>query len=145
MSSNIIRKKFIENYGREKYKEFVLTLYESFPIRTRLFFWQEQLINKLSLELHLQQIDIEEVFSIFNHCPIHDVKLKEDTVCIVDGSNIQRDISIDKELELFPMANTKAFRNLELRNYPEKINVLYCPNCRGDRLMNINSEPVRKA
>ena len=138
MSLDIIRKKFIENFGREKYKEFVLTLYESFPIRTKLFFWQEQLITKLSLELNRQQIDIEEVFSIFNHCPIHDVELKEDTVHIVNGLNYEGDSLTDKELELFPLANTEACRNLELGNYPENIDVLYCPACRSERLLKIN-------
>lgn len=138
MSSDFIRKKFIEIFGREKYKEFILTLYESFPIRNKLFFWQEQLLIKLSLELNRKQIDFKEVFSIFNHCPIHNVELKKDTVPIRNGVNIIRDISFVKELELFPLANVEAFRNSELTNYPENIDVLYCPKCRSERLMYMN-------
>jgi len=56
----------------------------------------------------------------------------------VNGLNYEGDILTGKELELFPLANTEACRNLELGNYPENIDVLYCPACRSERLLKIN-------
>jgi hypothetical protein len=88
MSPDLIRYKFIEEFGRVEYKEFVLSLYEAFPLRDKLFFWQEQLIEKIFNDLNIPQPTIEEVYSIFNCCPIHDAKLNADIVPIIDGNNL---------------------------------------------------------
>ena len=136
MPFDVTRIKFIEYVGKEKYKDFVLTLFEAFPIRDRLFLWQEQLLVKFSSDLNLPSIKFEDVYSIFNHCPIHDIELKEDTVPIIDGSNIKSVIPYEKQLEISPMANVDAPRNLEMQDYPESVEVFYCFQCRVEREKN---------
>jgi len=64
MPFDVTRIKFIEYVGKEKYKDFVLTLFEAFPIRDRLFLWQEQLLVKFSSDLNLPSIKFEDVYSM---------------------------------------------------------------------------------
>lgn len=130
MEPKDIRAKFIEIYGYDKYKELVLSLYQSFPLINKLAFWQEQLLNNLSSNLNRQNFKISEIFSIFNHCPIHDQILKEDIVPIVDGNSYQVELLFETEIKLRPFANTIAPRNLNFGNFPKELKVYYCPDCR---------------
>ena len=65
-----------------------MTLYEVFPLREKLFFWQEELLHNFSQENNIERIRYKNVYEIFNHCPIHDFELKKDTVKIVDGNDV---------------------------------------------------------
>lgn len=129
-TKNQIRKEFKKFVGNEKYNHFILTLYEAFPLREKLFFWQEELLKNFSNECDIEPIVNENVHEIFNHCPIHDFELKKDNVEIVDGNGISPKISYEREKELFPMANINAPRDLERFNYPKDVEVVYCEKCR---------------
>ncbi len=133
MEFDTTRKKFMEFVGKEKYIEFVLTLYETFPLRDKLFFWQEQLLKKFSNEFNLRTIEFNELYSIFNNCPIHDNVLKEGVVPIIDGNTYKPVLPYEKEKEIYPMANDIAPRNLEMMDYPESVEVFYCPQCRTEK------------
>ncbi len=137
MSPDLIRYKFIEKFGRVEYKEFVLCLYEAFPLRDRLSFWQEQLIEKIFNDLNIPQPTIGEVYSVFNYCPIHDVKLNADIVPIIDGNKMDSALSHREEEKRYPLANVIAPRNLDWFKYPENVEILYCFICREQRLLNI--------
>ncbi|MFD2566732.1 hypothetical protein [Pseudotenacibaculum haliotis] len=128
-----IRTEFEEFVGTEKYRHFVLTLYEAFPLRDQLFFWQEELLEEFSTHFKRHVIQHSEVHKIFNHCPVHKVQLKSDTVAIVDGSKASHRIPYSLQEEFFPLANVDAPRNLEMFEYPEDIDVLYCEQCRKTR------------
>jgi hypothetical protein len=130
MSSNGIRSEFIEKFGKAKYDEFVLSLYEAFPLRERLFFWQEKLLEQLFNYLGIPLPTLKEVYSIFNHCPIHDIELKEGNVPIINGNDRKYNFLLIEQIKLFPLANINAPRDLDRFEYPETINVLYCPQCR---------------
>jgi hypothetical protein len=136
MENDIIRKKFIEVFGNDKYVEFVLSLYESFPKRDRLFFWQEQLLIELSKYIENKQLIHKEIYSIFNHCPIHDKELIKDLVPVINGNRYKSHISSLDEKKLFPLANVYALRDLDSNKYPDHIEILYCPNCRHERSIN---------
>ena len=125
-----IRKEFAEFVGIEKYTEFVLTLYEAFPLRERLFFWQEQLLHDFSREMEMESIAFESVHAIFNQCPIHNYVLKNENVPIVDGNQIRSSVSYEESQKTFPMANVNAPRDLERFDYPKEVNVMYCEKCR---------------
>jgi hypothetical protein len=133
MENDLIRKKLIELFGNEKYVEFVLSLYESFPKRDRLFFWQEQLLAEFNKYLNHKQLDYEEVYLIFNFCPIHDLELGKDFVPVINGNRFKSDISSLDEKKFFPLANIYALRDLDNIKYPDKIEVVYCANCRNER------------
>lgn len=130
MRSEEIRKKFKDFVGNEKYEHFVLTLYEAFPLRKRLFFWQEHLLTEFSIECNIEPINFENIHKIFNHCPIHDFELKKDTVLIVNGNEMVPKISYEEEKRISPMANINASRDLERFNYPNDVDVVYCQKCR---------------
>jgi len=66
MEPEIIREKFIEYFGFDQYKKFVLSLYEAFPLRDRFLFWQEQMLKKFCEQFKIKQITYEEVHSIVN-------------------------------------------------------------------------------
>src|SRR5690606_36199398 len=117
----------------EKYEHFVLTLYEAFPLRDRHFFWQEQLLTEFSTQFNIEPINIENIHMIFNHCPILNSGLKNDTVPIVDGNKMDYKIPYEKEKRIFPMANIYAPRDLERFTYPKDVEVLYCEKCRKVR------------
>ena len=133
MSPLTIRNKLIAQLGQDKYKELVLSLYEEFPLRTKLLFWQERLINEVFKELDIAWDNVAQLFSIFNHCPLHHLELRKDNVPIVDGNTYQSALTLREEKLLFPLANVIVPRNLELRNYPQRIDVVYCPGCREER------------
>jgi len=57
-------------------------------------------------------------------------------VPIIDGSNIKSVIPYEKQLEISPMANVDAPRNLEMQDYPESVEVFYCFQCRVEREKN---------
>jgi len=137
MEHDFIRNKFIEMFGEEKYVEFVLSLYESFPLREKLFFWQGQLLKELCNDLKLHSINFEETYMIFNHCPIHDMELKSDFVPVLNGNRFENPISPFEEKKSFPLANTCALRDCERFKYPENIEILYCPDCRNERSVRI--------
>ena len=127
MKLELIREKFIEMYGTEKYKEFVLTLYEAFPLRERLFFWQEEMLNNFCKHFNIGHIDYEKTYSVFNYCPVHNVKLEKDIIPIVDGNSLE----VGKKREyLNPFANLVAPRNLEMFEYPKTVEVYFCQTCR---------------
>ncbi len=128
-----IRTAFEEFAGTEKYRHFVLTLYEAFPLRDQLFFWQEELLGEFSKHFKRHVIQHSEVYKIFNHCPVHKGQLKSDTVAIVDGSKASHRIPYSLQEEFFPLAHVDAPRNLEMFVYPENIDVLYCEACRKTR------------
>lgn len=127
MSIPEIRQRFKEFIGNEKYVHFVLTLYESFPLRDKLFFWQEQLLSDFSNSFDFEPIGIDEIYDVFDQCPVHNCTLKNDTVPIVDGNGI---VSKGISKDLSPLANTNAPRDLERFRYGKVIDVLYCPKCR---------------
>ncbi|WP_438423886.1 hypothetical protein [Aquimarina macrocephali] len=129
MTTEQIRNGFKKFIGDEKYNHFVLTLYEAFPLRGRLFFWQEELLKKFSNEFQIDQIEFENVYNIFNHCPVHNYELKNDDVSIVDGEILPEEF-YQKEKNLFPMANFNAPRNLERFRYPKSVAIVYCDKCR---------------
>ena len=133
MTAQEIRKEFKESVGNEKYNHFVLTLYEAFPLRDRLFFWQEELLGNFSNEYNIEPISFENIHKIFNHCPIHNFELKNDSVLIIDVNEIVPKISYEKEKEIFPMSNMNAPRDLERFNYPKNVDVVYCEICRETR------------
>lgn len=130
LTNEQIRTEFKKFVGNDKYTHFILTLYEAFPLREKLFFWQEELLNKFSQEYNIEEIEYKNVYEIFNHCPIHDFELKKDTVKIVDGNDITPKTSYEKEKKLFPMANINAPRDLERFSYPKDVDVVYCEKCR---------------
>lgn len=130
MTIEEIRVEFEKFIGNEKYIHFVLTLYEAFPLRNRLFFWQEQLLEDFTHKFDLEIIEFKKVHQIFNHCPIHNYQLKSDNVPIVDGNEINSKISYERAKELFPMANIIASRDLERFSYPKTVDVVYCDKCR---------------
>ena len=130
MSIEDIRKEFLKFVGIEKYEHFVLTLYESFPLRDKLFFWQEQLLSDFSNEFNITPISFENVHQIFNYCPIHEFELKKDTIPIIDGNNVVTKLSYKREKEFFPMANIDAPRDLERFDYPNYVDIVYCEKCR---------------
>ena len=138
MSSDFIRLKFIDKYGKTKYIEFVLSLYDYFPRRDTLFFWQEKLINDLSNELGFKKIDIEKVYKTFNFCPLHDIELLKDNIPIVNGNNYKDPFDLTLRKQLFPLANTNAPRNLDQFSYPNTIDVFYCPTCRQIQIVKLN-------
>ena len=137
-----IRIEFKKFVGNEKYNHFILTLYEAFPLREKLFFWQEELLKNFSNEFDIEPILFENVHEIFNHCPIHDFELKKDNVKIVDGNDIIPKISYEREKELFPMANINAPRDLERFNYPKDVDVVYCEKCRELKNKNVAQQRV---
>lgn len=130
MTAEEIRVGFEKYVGSEKYNYFVLTLYEAFPLRSRLFFWQEQLLKEFTNEHDLDLIEFEDIHKIFNHCPVHNYVLKNDNVPIVDGNSINPNFSYEQEKEFSPMANINAPRDLERFSYPKSVDVLYCEKCR---------------
>jgi|SRR5688572_3089260 len=130
MIAEQIRNAFKDFVGKEKYVHFILTLYEAFPLRDRLFFWQEQLLKDFSNEFGIKPIIIENIYQIFNHCPIHNYELKKDNVPIVDGNEITSNLPYQKEKDHFPMANLNAPRDLARSNYPKYVDVVYCKKCR---------------
>jgi hypothetical protein len=130
MSFDFIRLKFIDKYGKTKYNEFVLSLYDSFPRRDTLFFWQEKLVNDLFKELNIQLLDLDDVYKIFNYCPLHDIELLHDNVPIVDGENYKEVYDYSLSRQLFPLANINAPRDLTRFTYPQNLNVYYCSTCR---------------
>lgn len=130
MTVEEIRIGFEKFVGNDKYVHFILTLYEAFPLRDRLFFWQEKLLKDFANKFDLKPIEFVQIHKIFNHCPVHSNELKIDTVPIVDGNEINSKISNEKEKEFFPMANINAPRDLERFSYPKTVNVLYCDKCR---------------
>ena len=134
MSPKQVQNNFIEFYGKEKYIEFVLSLYEAFPLRDELFFWQEKLLNNFSEHFRLPKIGIKTVHSNFNCCPLHNTELEKDIVPIVDGNGYQPVLPYSEGVKVFPMANLDAPRNLEMFSYPEKVDVFYCSNCRKERI-----------
>ncbi len=111
LSNEEIRIDFKEYVGIDKYKHFVLTLYEAFPLRERLFFWQEELLTKFLPKIDIEPINYENVHKIFDHCPVHELELQNDTVLIVDGNELVPKISYNRKMELFPMANINAPRD----------------------------------
>jgi hypothetical protein len=143
MSFDHIRDKFIEKFGKAKYEEFVLSLYESFPLIERLLFWQERLLEELCYDLSIPKPKVEEVYSIFNRCPIHNVELKQDTVLIINGNGYKPSFSLKEDKKLFPLANSVAIRDLDRFNYPESIKVLYCSNCRQEQSKRINQLSIK--
>lgn len=130
MTNEKIRSEFEKFVGNEKYKHFILTIYEAFPLRKRLFFWQEQLLKDFTNEFDLEIIEFSKIHEIFNYCPVHNYQLKSDNVPIVDGNEINSKISYEREKELFPLANIIAPRDLERFSYPRKVDVVYCKKCR---------------
>lgn len=62
MSAKEIRKEFEEFVGNEKYKHFILTLYEAFPLRDKLFFWQEQLLTDFSTIFDIEPISFQNIY-----------------------------------------------------------------------------------
>lgn len=130
MIAKKLREAFKEFVGKEKYILFILTLYEAFPLRNKLFFWQEQLLKDFSNKFDIKLITIENIYQIFNYCPIHNYELKNDNVPIVDGNEFEPKISHQKAKELFPMANLYAPRDLTRFIYPKNIEVVYCEKCR---------------
>jgi len=140
MEPAIIRKQFVEVFGFEKYKQFVLTLYEAFPVRDRLFFWQEQMLKNLSEHFNIRPITYEEVYLIFNQCPLHNAELKRDIVPIVDGNNCQDMKFTEIDNSSFPLSNVIAPRDLERFNYPEELEVYYCHDCRKTQMDKIVEE-----
>jgi hypothetical protein len=137
-----IRIGFKEMVGNEKYIHFVLTLYEAFPLRNRLFFWQEQLLEDFTNKFDLETIEFGQVHEIFNHCPVHNYELKDDNVLIVDGNEINSKVSYEREKEFFPMANIHAPRDLERFKYPKDVNVVYCKKCRELKNKNVAQHRV---
>lgn len=130
MTAKEFRIGFEKFVGNKKYTHFVLTLYEAFPLRNRLFFWQEQLLKDYTNKFDLEFINFSQVYQIFNHCPIHNYKLKNDNVPVVDGNIIKAKVPYKRQKELFPMANINAPRDLERFNYPKSVDVVYCHKCR---------------
>lgn len=130
MTTGEIRTSFEKYVGNDKYNHFILTLYEAFPLRNRLFFWQEQLLKEFTNEYDLELIELRQAHKIFNHCPVHNYELKNDNVPIVDGNSISSNFSNEKEKEFFPMANVNAPRDLERFSYPKNVDVIYCDKCR---------------
>ena len=130
MTNEEIRIGFEKFVGNKKYNHFILTLYEAFPLRNRLFFWQEQLLKDFSNKFDIELIEFRNVHQIFNYCPIHNYELKSDNVSIVDGNVVNSKVSYERKKELFPMANINAPRDLERFNYPKKVDVVYCDRCR---------------
>lgn len=130
MTSGELRTEFEKFAGLEKYIHFVLTLYEAFPLRKKLFYWQEQLLNDFSNKFVIEPITIESALVIFNHCPIHNYKLINEKVAIVDGNKIVQKVSYKTSQEYFPMANINAPRDLDRYNYPKNVEVMYCEKCR---------------
>ncbi len=128
-----LRIKFINRFGAEMYRKFVLGLYGSFPLRENLFYWQEKLLADLMGEIKVGSIQSNEVYSIFDQCPVHHVQLQNDTVKIVDGTTYQTILPYGEVLELFPMAHVDAPRNTDMFSYPETVEVLYCSKCREVR------------
>jgi hypothetical protein len=137
MLPDFIRFKFMEKYGDVKYKEFVLSLYLHFPRRDTLLFWQERLIKELLIELGIQEIEIEEIYNVFNHCPVHDIELLKDNVPIVDGVEYIDPINWGLQEKLFPLVNINALRDLNSSLYPRTIELLFCPSCRQSRSINL--------
>ena len=133
LTAEEIRKGFEKFVGNEKYNQFVLTLYEAFPLRDKLFFWQEQLLKDYSNEFNIEPIVFETVYEIFNHCPVHNYKLKNGNMPIVDGNKIVQRVSNERAKEPFPMANFNAPRDLERFSYPKSVDVAYCEKCREIR------------
>jgi len=140
MTSDVIRLKFITKYGEDKYQEFVLSLYEAFPRPDSLKFWQEKLINELIKELNFHQLSLEEVYNIFNYCPIHNVELLGDNVPIINGMELKEPLDFNLRKQLFPLVNINAPRDLDRFEYPKSIDIYYCPVCRDIRLSKINTE-----
>ena len=66
MTNEEIRSEFKKFVGNEKYKHFILTIYEAFPLRKRLFFWQEQLLKDFTNEFDLEIIEFSKIHKIFN-------------------------------------------------------------------------------
>lgn len=130
MTPETIRSKFILKYGSSKYIEFVLSLYEAFPFRSRLFYWQEQLMESLFAELSVITPTVQEVYSIFSHCPIHNIQLKTDIIPVVNGNVLYTDSDLQKKNKENPLANTIAPRNLDHFVYPTEIEVWFCSECR---------------
>lgn len=137
MTSDSIRHSFIETFGDEKYEEFVLSLYEAFPLREKLLFWQDKLLDGFFKDLNIQRPILEEVYSIFGHCPMHDTALKKDNVPIINGNAYTDHLTLREERKLFPFANVHAPRDLDRFEYPERIDVLYCSKCREERSIRI--------
>ncbi len=134
MDRKTIREKFVEMYGQEQYNRFVLTLYDSFPLRDKLFYWQEQMLNDFCEEINLEMIDYENTYSVFNQCPLHGDELNMEIVPIVDG-NTYPDLGLyQTSSNLFPLSNVNAPRDLERFSYPEEVEVYYCEECRKVRL-----------
>ncbi|TSE03075.1 hypothetical protein [Aquimarina algiphila] len=130
MTEEQIRNGFEEFVGNKKYNHFVLTLYEAFPLRDRLFFWQKQLLKDFSDEFNIDPIMFENVHNIFNHCPVHNHELKNENVPIVDEGQILPEAFYKREKDFFPMANINAPRDLERFSYPKSVDVVYCQKCR---------------
>jgi hypothetical protein len=143
MEPEIIREQFIEYFGFDQYKMFVLTLYEAFPLRDKLFIWQDQMLEKFCEQLKIEQITYEEIYLIFNTCPLHRVQLKKDIVPIVDG-NKQCDIVFNQTVNyLFPFSNVDAPRDLERFAYPKEVEVYYCQDCRNIRMDVLAEEKMK--
>jgi hypothetical protein len=130
MQPDIIRIRFIEKFGLAKYIEFVLSLYESFPRRNTLFYWQENLIKELSTGFSIEINGLDELYKIFCYCPIHNIELLNEDVPVVDGNEPQE----SNYNSLYPLANINAPRDLDRLKYPQWIDIFYCPKCRAVRL-----------
>ncbi|RZS93932.1 hypothetical protein [Aquimarina brevivitae] len=130
MTYEEIRIEFEKFVGNEKYNHFILSLYDTFPLKKRLLFWQESLLKDFFNKYDLETIEYEQIYRIFNRCPVHHYKLKHDTVTIIDGNEVNSTISYRKEKNLFPMANIYAPRDLNRFSYPKKVNVVFCSRCR---------------
>ena len=134
MTDEEIRVKFRELFGEDKYKHFVLSIYQCYPWKNldRLFYWQLDLLTEFASKHGIEPIGIENLRGIFTLCPVHNSELKVDTIPIVDGNKIIRNESYyNHEKEKFPMAYVNAPRDLERMTYPENIEKVYCEKCRN--------------
>lgn len=133
MTNDKKRIRFRELFGEVKYKNFVLSIYESYPWTNleRLFYWQMDFLSEFESKYGIEPIGIENLREIFTQCPVHHFELKVDIIPIVDGKKILRNESYYKaEKENFPLAYVNAPRDLERMTYPENIKKVYCEKCR---------------
>ena len=101
------------------------------------------MLKKFSEQFNLKQITHEEIYSVFNSCPLHQVKLKKDVVPIVDGNNHCDKVFNQTAKSIFPFSNVDAPRDIDRFAYPKEVEVYYCQACRNKRLDVLAEENVK--
>jgi len=62
--------------GEIRYIEFVLSFFNEIPPREKFLFWQEKILSDFHEQTGAQFLKIADIYSVFDHCQIHDIRLK---------------------------------------------------------------------